>query len=100
MTPVLEKKLDAVVKAGLFRSREEVLAEAVNVFFAVRPAMQLEAAIELFKEGEVSLSRAAEMVGADVMTFRKVLVDRGVSITVECDQPKAMDAAITAFFGA
>ena len=98
MTPVLEKELDAVVKAGLFRSREEVLAEAVNVFFAVRPAMRLEAAIALCKEGDVSLSRAAEMAGTDVMTFRKVLADRGVSITVACDTPEAMDADIAAFF--
>ncbi len=98
MSPVLEKEIDAVVRAGLFHSREEALAEAVNIFFAVRPAMRLEAAIELFKECEVSLSRAAEMAGMDVLTFRKLLADRGVSIIIECDTPKSLDADIAAFF--
>jgi len=85
-------------KAGLFRDRDAALTEAVNVFFAVRPAMRLEAAIELLKEGDVSLARAAEMAGTDVMTFRKLLADRGVSIVIECDPPEAMDADISNFF--
>ena len=87
------------MKAELFRSHEEVLTEAVNVFFAVPPARRLEAAIALCKEGEVSLSRVAEMAGTDVMTFRKLLADRGVPVTVACDTPAAMDADIAAFFG-
>jgi predicted HTH domain antitoxin len=58
----------------------------------------VEAAIELFKEGEVSLARAAERAGTDVMTFRKLLADRGVPVVVECDTPEVMDADIAAFF--
>jgi hypothetical protein len=97
MTSVLEQELDAVVKAGLFRNREEALTEAVNVFFAVRPALRLAAAIELFKDGQASLSRAAEMAGTDVITFGKVLADRGVPVVTECDPPETMDADISAF---
>jgi CHAT domain-containing protein len=37
-----------VVKTGLVRNREEALTEAVNVFFAARPALRLEAAHPFF----------------------------------------------------
>lgn len=99
MNAVLEKQMDAVVRAGLFRTREEAVGEAVNLLFAVRPAVRLEAAVELFREGEVSLSRAAEMAGTDFITFRKVLADRGVPMVVECDTAEALDADLAAFFG-
>jgi predicted HTH domain antitoxin len=98
MTTVLDRELNAIVKAGLFRSREEALTEAVNVLFAVRPAMRLEAAIALFKDGDVSLSRAAEMAGIDVITFHKLLADRGIPVTIECGAPEEMDADIADFF--
>jgi len=94
MTSILEKELNAIIKAGLFRNREEALTEAVNVFFAVRPAMRLEAAVELFKDEEVSLTRAAEMAGTDVITFGKLLAARGIPVVIECDTPEAMDADI------
>lgn len=99
MNAVLEKEMDAVVRAGVFRSREEAVGEAVNLLFAVRPSVRLEAAIELFREGEVSLSRAAEMAGTDFITFRGLLADRGVPMVVECDSPEALDADIAAVFG-
>ncbi len=99
MTATLEKELDAVVRAGLFATRDDVVTEAISVLFSVRPAMRLEAAIELFKEGEVSLSRAAEMAGLSWVAFRRLLTDRGIPITLQCDTPEAMDADISGFFG-
>ncbi|MBI3922244.1 MAG: UPF0175 family protein [Armatimonadetes bacterium] len=73
MNAVLGKEVDAVVRAGLCRTREEAVGAAMNLLFAVRPAVRLEAAIELFREGEVSLSRAAEMAGTDFITSRRLL---------------------------
>jgi len=99
VSPVLERDVNAAVRAGLFPNREEAVAEAINVLFAVRPAVRLETAIELLREGEVSLSRAAEMAGTDRITFRKLLTDRGVPVVVECDAPEVLDADIATFFG-
>jgi len=99
MTATLEKELDAVVKAGLFDSREDLLSEAVSVLFDLDPAMRQEAAIQLFKEGEISLSRAAEMAGTSWIAFRRLLANRAIPVPAECDEPEAMDADIAGFFG-
>lgn len=99
MNAVLEKEMDAVVRAGLFQSREEAVGEAVNLLFAARPAVRLEAAVELFREGEVSLSRAAEMAGTDFITFRKLLADRAGPMVIECDDSEALDADIATVLG-
>jgi predicted HTH domain antitoxin len=95
---VLEKEVEAVVRAGVFKSLEEALSEAVRVMFTVRPGLKLEAAVERFKAGEISLCRAAELAGTDFLTFRQVLADRGIPVVVECDEAANLDADIAAFF--
>ena len=99
MPPVLEQELDAVVRAGLFSSREEALATAVGLLFDARPGMRLEAAIEMFKSDEISLTRGAEIAGLDFITFQQILSERGVPIIIECDTPENMDADAARFFG-
>lgn len=76
-----ELKLDAVVHAGCFKNKEEVINEALGTFFAVKPELKLEAAIELHKEGKVTLSRAAEIAGLTIWRLKDILVNRGISIT-------------------
>lgn len=73
MNAVLEKEVDAVVRAGLYRTREDAVGEAANLLLAERHGVRVEAAIELSREGEVSLSRATEMAGTDFLTSRKLL---------------------------
>ncbi|PYS26444.1 MAG: hypothetical protein DMF75_22115, partial [Acidobacteria bacterium] len=55
--PVQESELEALVKAGIFQSKTEVVNEALRLLFASRPELRFEAAIQLFKDGEVTLGR-------------------------------------------
>ncbi|MDI6792000.1 MAG: UPF0175 family protein [bacterium] len=89
-----EMELEAVVKAGLFKDRVEAVREAVITFFAVKPKMRLEAAIQLYRQGEVTLGRASEISGLDQWEFRSILEDRGIKIVVECDAKEEMDKRI------
>ena len=75
--------------------RRLVLREAINTFFAVKPKMRLEAAIQLFKDNRVTLGRAAEIAGIDRWQFKDILADRGINIIVECDDSKEMDRRIS-----
>lgn len=88
-TTLLERELAATVRAGLFRSEEEAMQEALGTFFAAKPHYRVEAAIEMFKAGEVSLSRAAEIAGMNRWRFQDQLAQRGIPIVIEADEADA-----------
>jgi len=81
----LERELAAVVRVGMFPSEKEALAEVLGTFFTVKPQYRLEAAIEMFKSGEVSLERAAQRAGMNRWRFQDLLMQRGIKIEVEVD---------------
>src|SRR5438445_6228233 len=96
---IVDQQLEAVVRAGLFRDRQHVVQEAMQTLFSVRPQLKTEAAIELFRSGEVSLLRAAEMAGMDFESFRSLLADRGIPWEVEAEGRDKIDERIGEFFG-
>jgi len=75
---VQELELDALVKAGIFRSKSEVVDEALRLLFATRPQLRTEAAIQLLKDGQVTLARAAEIAGVTRWEFEEILADHGL----------------------
>lgn len=88
---LVEREMDAVIRVGLFRDREHILHEAMTALFATRPILRTEAAVELFRSGDVSLLRAAEMAGLDFESFRRLLQDRGIAWEIEAGSPDEMD---------
>src|SRR2546425_9437537 len=94
--PLVEHGIAAAVRAGLFRDEEEARCEAVSTWFAVKPQLRLEVAIELFKGGEVTLNRAAEIAGLNRWQFQDLLAQRGVRIEVEADATEELSAAAAA----
>ncbi len=94
---IVDRELDAVIRAGVFRDREHAFQEAVGTLFIVRPQLRTEAAIEMFRSGEVSLLRAAEIAGLDFESFRGLLRDRGIPWEIEGEDPAQMDQAIADF---
>jgi predicted HTH domain antitoxin len=96
---IVDQQLEAVVRAGVFRDREHAIREAMQTLFTVRPQLRTEAAVELFRSGEISLLRAAEMAGLDFESFRLLLRDRGIPWEIEAPTSAEMDEAATAFFG-
>jgi len=94
---ILDQQIDAIVRAGVFSSREKAMDAAVQTLFAVKPQLRTEAAIELFRSGEVSLARAAEIAGLDTEGFRELLSDRAIPETIEADSSEEMDRRIAIF---
>ena len=94
--PLLSCGLAAAVRAGMFRNEDEALREALSTWFAVKPHVRLEVAIELFREGTVTLNRAAEIAGPNRWQFQYVLAQRGVKLEVEADDADDLAAAVQA----
>jgi predicted HTH domain antitoxin len=94
----VEQQLDAVVRVGLFRDRQHALQEAMQTLFAAQPKLRTEAAIELFRSGEISFLRAAEMADLDFESFRLLLRDRAIPWEIEAEASADLDSAIHDFF--
>lgn len=88
---VQEREIAALIKAGIFQSQAEAVDEALRVLFATRPQLRLEAAIQLFKDAEVTLGRAAEIAGLTRWEFEALLADRGIERVVACDAPEHLE---------
>lgn len=76
---IQEMQLDALVKAGIFHSETEAVKEALRVLFMTRPQLNVEAAIQLYRAGEITLGRAAEIAGMTRWEFEDLLADRGIA---------------------
>jgi predicted HTH domain antitoxin len=73
---LLDRELLASVRTGIFRSQAEGVQEALGAYFAAKPQYRLEAALEIYRSGEVSLSRAAEIAGMNPVRFRELWIQR------------------------
>lgn len=82
---VQDLELNALIKAGIFQSKEDAVEEAIQLLFATRPQLRLEAAIQLFKDGEVTLGRVAEIAGLTRWELEDIPADRGIQRVVTCD---------------
>lgn len=91
---VQELQLNALLKAGIFRSRGEAIEEAFRTLFVTRPQLKVEAAIQLFREGEVTLGRAAEIAGLTRWEFDMLLADRGITQVIECDAAENLESQV------
>ncbi len=53
--------------------------------------MNINAAIELYKKGQVSLSKAAEIAGMTTVEFKEILGKRGIVREIEARPTAEMD---------
>jgi predicted HTH domain antitoxin len=94
-----DQEIAALVRLGLYASREEVIADAVRNLLLNNRSLRLELALDLFKGDEVSLGRAAEIAGLDRWQFEEILRERGIPVVIEAGAAEAMDEEIAFFFG-
>ena len=91
-----DMELAALIKAGIFRSKREAVAEALRLMFATRPQLRLEAAIQLFKDEAITLGRAAELAGLTRWEFETILADRGIARVLACDPTAHLERQVEA----
>ncbi len=73
----IDKKIKALVNAGYYSNEIEVIKDAVLRLFRENAELKISAAMELYKKGEVSLSKAAEIAGMTTIEFKEILGKRG-----------------------
>ncbi|MGH9803041.1 MAG: UPF0175 family protein [Blastocatellia bacterium] len=93
-----DQEITAMVRLGLYQSREEVVSDAIRNLLLNNRSLRLELALGLFKSDEVSLGRAAEIAGLDRWQFQVMLRERQIPIVIETETAEAMDEDLAFFF--
>lgn len=71
---------DALVKMGIYSTKNELIEDALRTFFEFRKDMRVAAVVELYKTEEMSISRAAELAGVSTEEIKDFLAKAGVKI--------------------
>ncbi len=87
----LERKVKALVSGGYYPSKLDVIKDAVKSLFRENAELNINAAIELYRKGEVSLSKAAEIAGVTTVEFKEILARRGFTREIEARPAAEMD---------
>lgn len=80
---LLEDEIGAVMRAGEYKSREDAIGHALEVLLAANPSLRINTAVELYRQSKVTLTRAAEIAGLELETFKECLVKHDVIIPID-----------------
>ena len=88
---VYQHEIEAVVDAGYYSSKSDVVRDALRLLFDTRTNLRLSAAIEMYRKDVVTLGKAAEIAGMNTISFKEILRDRGIPVEVHADDADKMD---------
>ena len=74
----IEYILDASEKLGY--RKEDLLRDAINMFLAANKELREKIAVELYKEGKISLGKASEIAGLSYEEMKELLVKNSITI--------------------
>ncbi len=88
---IVKKEIDALVSAGYYSSKSDVVKDALRTFLAKKKNMRIAAAVELYRREEISLGKAAEIADMGIVEFKQHLVELGITRIVRSESGKRMD---------
>lgn len=74
---LVKKEIEALVRSGHYSSKSDVVKDALRYMLESKKNLRLAAAIELYKQGEVSLGKAAEIANMGIIEFKETLSSQG-----------------------
>ena len=87
---LVHESIDILKKSKFFGSKEKLLDEAVRTLLEVKPSFKIEIAVELYKKGTISMSRASEIAGVSGEGFKEILSSRGIVRKVKAPTSEKM----------
>ena len=82
-----------------YKSKAELLDEAVKLVLRSNQAIRLEMAINIYSRKKASLAKAAEIAGVTTPEFKEILAEKGYERVVEGDSIEVIDKTIEEVFG-
>jgi predicted HTH domain antitoxin len=72
-----------------------VIIDALENLVQIKKASRLDAAIRFYREGEVTLGRAAELAGMHRFEFEEILKARGIMKEIEVDSVEELETGVS-----
>lgn len=94
LTEIQEKEIAAIIRAGYYSNKSEVVRDALRTLFANNPSLRTSAAIEIYRSGEYTLSKCAEIAGMTTIEFKEILKDRGIRVRVISEDVKSIKRGV------
>ena len=86
----VEDELNALVRADIYKSKDDVISDALRALLTLRPGLKVEIAIDLYRSGKVTLWKAADIASPSLEEFKGVLASRSIRIEVESSEEESM----------
>ncbi len=80
MSSVITNGVDALVKSGIYSTKNELIEDALRTFFEFRKDLRVAAVVELYKTEEMSISKAAELAGVSTEEMKDFIAKAGIKI--------------------
>ncbi|MFZ2071232.1 MAG: UPF0175 family protein [Halobacteriota archaeon] len=77
----LTESLPKVLVPKYYKNKEALIEDAFRALLNLKSELKVEIAVELYLRAEVSLLRAAEIVGMDLEGFKEILKARGLKVS-------------------
>lgn len=94
-SPDLEKEVDALIGVGLYPDSHTLIVDAVEKLVRNKQKSRLDASVQLYQAGEVTLGRASELAGMHRFEFESVLKARGILKIVEVGSVEALKEGVS-----
>lgn len=94
--PLIEKEVEAIVEVGCYTTKAEVVLEALRTLFEVKPVLRVAAAVELYRKGEVTLGRGAELAGMSFFEFEELLATKGLRKVIPYESAEKIERDVGA----
>ena len=76
-------EIDSLAASDKFTSKSDVVKTALRLMKERNPEYKIDIAVEMYRNGEVSLGRAAEIASTDRESFKQILEEKGVERELE-----------------
>jgi predicted HTH domain antitoxin len=79
-TGTLQWEIDQLVKTKLFPDEQSVVRSALRALYVAQPKLKRQMTIRAYTAGEISLGKAAELLGVSHKEMKEVLREEGAEI--------------------
>jgi len=79
----VEEELNALLRTDIYRSKDDVISDAIRALLTLKPGLRIEIAVDLYRHGKVTLWKAADIAALSLEEFKKILASRSIKIEVD-----------------
>jgi len=80
MTIKNEWEVDQLVKSGVYSNPDAVIRSALSALFAMHPEQKMQMIVVAYRGGDISLGKAAELLGVSSEEIKDIFRQAGVPI--------------------